>query len=128
MEFALAGSPDNLRAQQVTIASGASASEMIPTQGMALIGVLMPSAWTAANIGYKACLSGRPNDLVTAYDGGGIVLQTPAAASRFLAFPLTDAIFAPFLQIVSVDPADGTTPVNQGAERSVVLLFRRFMN
>lgn len=126
-EFKLMGFPDNLSAMSVTIPNGASVSEMIATQGRALVGIVMPAAWTAAAIGYKVCLSGNAADLLPVYDSGGNAMTTSAAASTHIAFPTSDAIFAPFLQIASVTAATATG-VNQGADRTLLLLFRSFLS
>lgn len=128
-DYPIAGTPGNLFAQVVTIASGASASERIGTYGKALVGILMPAAWTAADIGYKTCLTGNDADLVTVYDAGGNASTTVVAASTHIAFPTSDAIFVPFLQIQSVAAGGGsTTPVPQGAARSLILLFRNLFD
>ena len=79
-DLPLPGFPNNLRAVTVTIASGAAASEMVATQGDALVGILTPSnGWTAAGIGYKACLTGRATDLVDVYDNSGANCTSPMA-------------------------------------------------
>jgi hypothetical protein len=133
MEIKLAGYPDNLSAQQVTIQNGAAVSEMIATQGRALIGIFTDAfGWTDAAIGYKSCFSGNPNDLKTVYDSGGNYLQTKvstdaAADQIFIAFPQSDVVFAPFLQLTS--RAAGTdNATNQAAARTLTLLFRNYLN
>jgi len=109
---------------QVTIPNGAAVSEMIATQGAAIVGLLMPAAWTAAALGYKACLSGHAADLKTVKDQAtGTLLQTLVVADDWIAFPLTNAIFAPFIQLASVTAAT-TTGVNQGAARDITLLLK----
>lgn len=123
----MAGTPGNLFARQVTIAAGTAVSEIISTQGQALVGIIMPAAWTAANIGYQTCISGRSNDLLNVYDAGGNPSQTVVSTSRHIAFPTSDAIFVPFLALTSM--AAGTvTPVNQVAAAVIILLFRNFLN
>lgn len=127
-DIPLAGYPNNLRAMSVTIASGASVSQMVATQGEALVGIIMPSAWTAADIGYKSCITGRAADLQQVYDSGGNPEKTVVVASHNIAIPQADTVFAPFIQILSVSTADDTTGVTQGADRTVVLLFRKYLN
>ncbi len=129
------GFPNNLRLQKCTILSGQSVSEMIATQGDALVGIFTPTGWTAANIGYKSCWTGRPNDLVAVYNNGGtleqcIVSTDAASASIAILFPVPDALFAPFIQLTSVLVASPqvTTPVTQGADRVIYLLFRRYLS
>lgn len=128
-DYSMKGNPQNLIAQSVTIASGDSVSEMISAQGLALVGVVMPATWTAAAIGFKACLTGNIADLQTVYDSGGNVEGTPANAvqATTIAFPSSDALFFPFLQITSV-VAGSATPTTQGAARVLILLFRRLFS
>ncbi len=135
-DIQIAGFPQNLFLQKCTIASGASASEMIATQGFALIGLFTPtSGWTAANIGFQMGWDGRDIDLVNAYNDAGtleqcIVSGDAAAASIAILFPSPDAIFAPFIRLTSVLVANPlvTTPVTQGAERVIYLLFRKYLS
>lgn len=136
MDIQIAGFPQNLFLQSATILSGASVSEMIATQGMALIGIYTPtSGWTAANIGFKTCWNGRPNDLVNAYNSAGTLEQClisgdAASASVSILFPAPDALFVPFLQLTSCAVASPqvATPVAQGADRTLYLLFRRYLS
>jgi hypothetical protein len=128
-----AGFPSNLFLRQVTIASGASVSELCPTQGMALVGIYTdPAGWTAAAIGYRSCWSGRLADAVTAYDGSGGYEQTlvstdAAAAGVYVAIPQTDTLFVPFIQLSS-RTAGTDNAVNQGAARAMILVFRNYLN
>lgn len=132
-DILLPGYPRNLRAIQVTIASGLSASEMIATQGDALVGIFIPSnGWTAAAIGYKTCFTGNPNDLVNAYDNGGNLEQTAvntalAAAAGFIAIPQSDTLFVPFIQLTSVT-AGSASGVAQAADRVMTLLLRHYLD
>jgi hypothetical protein len=136
MDVSIAGYPQNLFLQSCLIKSGASASELIATQGMALVGIYTPtSGWTAANIGFKTCWNGRDIDLVNAYNAGGTLEQClvsgdAAAASISILFPAPDALFVPYFCLTSVLVASPqvTTPVNQGADRVIYLLFRRFLS
>lgn len=123
----LHGYPGNLFAQQVTIPNGAAVSEVLCTQGKALIGIRMPTSWTAAAIGYKVGISGNPSFFVSAKDSGGNFITTIAAGASYIAFPESDQIFAPYLQITSVTAAT-ETPVNQGADRILTLLFRNYLD
>lgn len=125
---AIPGFPSNLFWQIVTIVSGASATEVIQTNGLALVGIVMPSAWTAADIAFKSCMSGNPNEMQQLFDSGGNPEKTAAAASHNIAFPSSDALFVPFLQLVSVSTSDDTTPVTQGADRTLKLLFRNYLS
>lgn len=124
--------PANMSFETADIASGAAVSQKIATQGRALVGIFTPSAWTAAAIGYKVGWSGNDAEMYAAYDASGNLEQTlvstdAAAASVFIAIPTSDAIFAPYIKLTSVT-AGSTTGVNQGAARTLVLVFRTFLS
>ncbi len=121
------GFPTNMVVQQVTIKSGASKSEQVATQGMALVGVQMPATWTAADLGCEA--SWDNNVFFAAYDGGGNAMTAVATANKFITFPFTNAVFAPFIKLTSVATGGGSvTPANQGADRTLYLIFRRLFS
>jgi hypothetical protein len=123
------GFPSNVVAIQTTIAASASISEMIPTQGMALVAIIMPGTWTAAALAFKVCTSGNKTDLQFLYNNAGGAERSLAAASETILFPVPDASFFPWLQVVSVDATAGSvTPVNQNAARTLVLLFRKYLS
>ncbi len=132
-ELRLSSPVDNLRFMQVTIASGASVSEIISTQGSALVGIYTdPAGWTAAAIGFRTCWSGNNTDLVTAYDSSqgyeqAKVSTDAAAAGVFIATPQSDTMFVPFLQVTS-RTAGADTAVNQAAARTLTLVFRRYLS
>lgn len=112
---------ENLFSEQVTIATGTNAASL-PTEGRALVGVQMPSAWTAANLGFEVSFDGGAT-WVTAYDNTGNLLQAVVSTSRYVAFPVDSAIFAPLLKVKSVTAANVAT--NQGGARTLTLVFRR---
>jgi hypothetical protein len=110
----------------VTIPNGTAESEAVLTQGRALVGVIMPSAWTAANLGIKAGLA--PGTLQVAYDNGGGILQSVVVASVFVAVPTDSVVYAPYVSVTSVNTDKGGAAVAQGAARVIVLLFRRYLS
>ncbi len=124
-DYQLAGYPGNgLRAVSVTIPNGAAVTEMFASQGAAVVGVVMPAAWTAAALQFYGCLSGNQADLLPYKDATtGVYMQTLVAAADMVAFPNADALFCPFLQLKSVT-AGGVNAVNQGADRQVIVLLR----
>lgn len=125
------GYPDNLRALSVTILSGASVSEMFATQGWAIVGIEMPSSWTAAKLAYKSCLSGNDSKLQAVKDNGGNYEKTAVAASINVAIPQSDTLFTAFCQLVSVDATEASTsvtPVAQGGDRTIGLLLRKYLS
>src|ERR1035437_4062932 len=99
--YQLSETAENLWAETVTIASGANVSDGVSTQGHALVGGVMPGAWTAAKIGFDVSLDNITYQ--TAYDAGGNVEQATVAAATSVAFPTSDALFWPFLRVKSVD-------------------------
>ncbi len=125
--YVLDNNPENLTAYKVTIKSGASLSDGVYTQGHALVGIQMPASWTAASLGYEVSV----DDLTyqTGYDTSGNLEQTIVIAGCFVCVPLSDAIFAPYFKIRSVAAANPpvTTPVNQDADRTLILLFKRYL-
>lgn len=128
-DIQIQGFPANLVLRKVTIANGVSKSEMIATDGMALVGIFMPAAWTAADIGYEIGWDGNQLDTFAVYSGSGIASTTVATASTFITFPATDSFYGPFLKLTSVAAGGGSvTPVNQGAARDLLLLFRKLFS
>lgn len=104
----------------INLAIPASGQSM---NGQLLSGIVMPAAWTAANITFQATYdidAATPvwNDL---YDESGNEVTVVAAAARFIRLNPTD-----FAGISGLKVRSGTTgtPVNQAAARDVFLVFR----
>jgi len=114
---------ENLWAEECTIRSGGYIADGITSQGHAIVGIVMPSGWDAANLGYEA--STRNVVWNTVYDAGGNQQQTVVQASSFIAIPLSQAVFAPNIRIKSVDSAGD--PVNQSADRTLIVLLKRYL-
>lgn len=110
----------NLFSEQVTIPSAGS-SVTLATEGYALVGVQMPTAWTAANLGFEISLNATL--FQTAYDNSGALLQSVVAASKYVAFPSDQSLFGPYLKVKSVDASN--VAVVQAADRVLTLVFRR---
>ncbi|MBZ5621452.1 MAG: hypothetical protein LAQ69_22410 [Acidobacteriia bacterium] len=117
---------DDLYQIAVTIGSGTAESGAVFTQGMVLVGVIMPAVWTAANLGIKAGLAA--GSLQAAYDNAGGLLQAVVAASAFVALPSDSTVFAPWISVTSINTDKSGSAVNQGAARSITLLFRRYLS
>ncbi len=115
---------ENLQGQQSKILSGANVGEAFDTQGLAVVGVLMPAAWDAANLGYDVSLDNVT--WVSAYDAAGGLEQTVVEASAFVCIPIADAIFAPFIRPKSV-VAGTNTATNQTADRTLKFILRRYL-
>lgn len=98
-----------------TILSGASLSDGVNLAGHILCGVYMPAGWTAAGISFQASIDG-----VTFVDmyAAGAELTSAAGASQYVA--LDSSVF---LGVRAIKVRSGTAgvPVNQGADRALVL-------
>jgi len=87
--------------------------------GMRLGGLIMPSAWTAANLTFQVSADGVSFvDLHDKYDNEVVVTVT---ANNGYLLDLADWITLPYLKIRSGTSA---APVNQVANRSLILLLR----
>lgn len=103
----------------VTIANGAALSGAVNLTGHLLVGVIMPSAWSAANLTFQVSRDGVIyNDV---YDSAGNEKTVNAAASRHVMVDPITMAGAEYLKVRS-----GTTgaPVNQGGDRALVLVLR----
>lgn len=103
-----------------TIASGASLSDALEIDGSAVVGIVMPAAWTAANLTLQASADDTTYNNV--YDELGTEKTIVASTSRYI--PLNPA---DFLGMNSIKVRSGTagTAVNQAAARSVVVVLYR---
>ena len=108
------------------IANAASISEAIDTGGFRGLGVIVPSVWTAANIGFYG-VSGA--DEVPLYDDEGnlIVISGIATGARRL-YIAPSGVWAlgafPKFRLASLNTATGAA-VNQGAQRLLRVVFLR---
>jgi hypothetical protein len=101
----------------VVIANGQSLSGGVDLGGDALVEIVMPSAWTAADLTFQTS-----DDEVTfqnMYSGGGEV-QVSVDASQNVRLDPSDFIGINFLKVRS---GTSGTPVNQGAERTIKLVL-----
>lgn len=108
-----------MAAVTATIDNGASLSDAVHVRDQTLVAVAMPASWTAASLTFQASHDGTTYRDV--YDAEGTEFEVAAAASRWIALDPADFASAAYLKVRS-----GTTgtPVNQGAERAVTLVFR----
>lgn len=102
-----------------TIANGQSLSDAIDLGGLRLVSIVMPSAWTAANLTFQVSHDGTTyNNL---YDAGGSEVTTTAAASRYI---YLDPAFWSGIRFLKVRSGTSGAAVAQGAERLVTLVCR----
>ena len=104
----------------MTIASGASLSAANDLGGLRLFGIVMPAAWTTANLTFQMSPDGGTT-WVDMYDANGNELTATASTSRFIALDLAN--FAA-VQMVKVRSGTSGTPVNQGGDRTLSLILR----
>lgn len=102
----------------VTIDSGTSITAAINLGGRIPVGIIMPAAWTAANITFQASADG--SSFADIYDASGEYALTNAAADRYLDLD-SNVFFGPLH--LKVRSGTTGTPVNQGAERVLTLLL-----
>lgn len=99
-----------------TVAVGAASSA-----SATLLAVQMPAAWTAAVLTLQASRDGAT--WVDVYDRFGAEVTLQAASSRRIVVEPSLIAGVEYLRLRSGTAA---SPVNQGADRDVVLLFRQF--
>jgi len=112
----------------VTIASGASLSDELNTGGKRIIGILMPSAWTAASITFAALVArddsaSPPTDTYGKVqdDAGNEVTVTSPAVSVYIALAAAPELEA--LGRVKIRSGTAGTPVNQAADRTLQVVL-----
>jgi len=106
--------------ETVTIAEAASLSSAADLMGSVLVGIVMPAAWTAANLTFQASANGTIyNNL---YDDSGNEVGATAAVDRFIAFDSN----ANFQGVRWVKVRSGTSgaAVTQAAIRTLTLVAR----
>lgn len=109
---------------KVTVANGASLSNTIKLEGRALSGILIPSAWTTANLTFQGAVEDDSDASATyfnLYDAAGIEMQVVAAASRLV---ILDPVDFASIRWLKVRSGTSGSAVNQGADRDIYLMAR----
>jgi len=90
--------------------------------GLRLFGIVMPSAWTAANLTFQASFDGGTT-WVDVMDATGAEYVVTAGTSRYIPIDPT-----PFSAIALLRIRSGTSvlPVNQADARSLTLVLRNY--
>jgi hypothetical protein len=117
------GQPDEPTTLTLTIANGASLSDEADLEGRSLVGIYMPSAWTAANLTFQVAHTSG-GTFQDAYDDAGSEVTVTAAASRYIGLTSADALCLSAARFLKVRSGTTGTPVNQAAERSIVLVLK----
>ena len=109
-----------LSSQDASIANGAAlSSALVLPPAEYICGIVMPAAWTTANLTFQVSEDGSTyNDL---YDQDGTEITITAAASRFIVLN-TDNFWG--FHYLKVRSGTTGTPINQGAARTITLLTR----
>jgi hypothetical protein len=100
-----------------TIAASGSVSDDVNLGGRVLVGIEMPTAWTAASITFQASFDGT--NFFDVYDGAGSEVSGTAGASQFITMnPAT--LYG--IKVIRVRSGTSAAAVNQAAERVINLI------
>lgn len=110
-----------------TIANGAALSDAIDMRKFAGGSILIPSAWTAANLGFQFSDTEAGTYTWLENDDDGVPVQitdVPTAQSVWKPIP-AKAFGAPWMKLWSKHATAATeTGVNQGAERTLTVFLK----
>ena len=104
---------------EVTIAESGSLSAAVDIKGATIVGVIMPAAWTAANLTLQASIDDETYNNV--YDKFGTEVNIPVAASRHV---IVSPAELTSLRYVKLRSGTSGTPVTQAAARVITLVVR----
>lgn len=108
-----------LRSVEVaTISSGTALSDEIVCEGKRLAGIVMPAAWTAADLTFQGSVDG--SRFVDIHDDSGTEETVTADADRYI--PVNPALWEG-VQRIKVRSGTSAAPVNQAADRSIQLVL-----
>jgi len=107
---------------EATIAINKSITGEINIAGYRYIAIIMPDAWTTADLTFTAAeLSGATfKDL---YGGDGVEVLIYAGTARVISIDIADSALAP-LPHIKIRSGTTGTPVNQSAERTLKILLQ----
>ena len=106
--------------KSLTIENGEALSEAFDMAIHAGATILMPAAWTAANIGFKVCAR-SDGTFLPLYDDSGSIVEVSAAASKAFAAP-AELYGAAWVKLWSQNGSGSDT--NQGADRTITVLLK----
>ena len=111
-----------LTRRTTTIASGQSLTASIDLKDQPILAIQMPASWTTANLTFQGSNDGT--NFFDVYNLEGDEYRVVAAASRYIVLSPFEFQWARYIKIRS-----GTTgtPVNQGADRTLVIITRRVL-
>lgn len=112
-----------------TISSGTALSGEVDLRGMRLVGIIFPSAWTAADVTFQiarqpAADGGSYGNVFNTDDSGtGAELSWDAAASQVTVPDWSGAFIGNAMLKIRSGPSG--VPVNQAADRVLTLILHR---
>lgn len=112
--------PNRNETETVTIASGASLSGAVALYGRHVTGILMPAAWTSADLTFSVSVDGVT--YADLHDVSGEYVAV-ASASKFIGLNIAPLMGFRFLKVRS---GTSGTPVNQGADRDITVTLGDF--
>lgn len=107
--------------QSATIANGESLSSAVDLDNGKFVGIIMPAAWTAAAITLAVS-----DDGVTYYplfDDGGNEVTITVAAGEAISSTTSGLLHLAYWNFVKFRSGTSGTPVNQGAARTIKIVF-----
>jgi len=111
----------------VTIANGAATSGAFDMRYWVSGAVLVPSAWTAANIGFQVCDT-ETGTFVALKDDTGVPVQISSVTtdtSFWYEFPTPEVFSGHFVKLWSKSTTAATvTNTNQGAARTLTVMLK----
>ena len=108
--------------RSVVIGSGQSLSGEVDLEGFALVGIVMPAAWTAAVLSFAAAAaSGGTFNPV--YDDAGTEVTVQAAASRAIGVDVVAVALAAF-RFLKLRSGTAGAPVAQVGDRTITLVVK----
>jgi len=109
------------RRKTVTIANGGNLSTAADCNGLFLTGLSMPSAWTAANITFSVSANDGASFQNLYETDGTEMLWTVTVDNTYMMLPSRSLIGG--ITNIRVRSGTSATPVNQAAERTIILFF-----
>ena len=107
-------------ASTVKILSGAALAAAIDISGQNVVGIQMPSAWTAAALSFQGSFDGTTYGEIL--DSAGVAAAATAAASSYIALTAAQSANINAARWLIVRSGTSATPVNQGADRDLVIV------
>ena len=115
----IAGNRYGISPLNIVIAAGTALSETIITKSQSLIGIIVPSNWTTANI--SVLISPDGTTFYPVYDWAGTEYVITASAGNYIALDPWELVGAYAIQLRS---GTNATPVNQTTASQLTILVR----